>query len=260
MSLNCQKVGYPFAQIKQGKWANERIYVNPDDNSDNPKIKSFTKLKIEKDDKGTFQLIPNPKKQRETIFVTGPSGVGKSYWIADYLREYRKVYKSNDMYLITNAKKEDPAYHDLPIQKIKIGQNLIEDPLNYESCTDSVMIFDDIDCIPNKDGWKTAIYELLNSVLEEGRKLSITCVFVQHVCNAGLRSRLLLAESNVFVYFPYSAVKNTTRAMETYFNVSAKQVKFIKSMKSRWAIIGRNPTMNNVCMTEKSVFILEDDD
>lgn len=255
MSLNAQKVGFPIARIDKGKWNGERIYCD-DEDRDNPKIKTFKKLAIDKEDKGKFQLIP-VKEERDCLFVCGPAGSGKSYISAEYIHEYAKKNPNNDIYLFSNCN-NDPAFEKLKIQQIKIGDNLIDDPIDFKQFTNCVCIFDDIDSITPK--WRTPIYEILDAILECSRKARVTCVLIQHLANAGLRSRRLMAESNIFIYFPFSATKNTTRALETYFSVSNEQCKKIKSLRSRWAIIVRNIKMENICVTEKQVFLLEDED
>ena len=83
--LNLTKEGRPFAKIisNNNKYNNQVISVS-DKGED-----GFKYLGIANDAK--FQLIPNPKTEREIVYCTAPSGAGKSTWCKQYLREY-KIY------------------------------------------------------------------------------------------------------------------------------------------------------------------------
>jgi hypothetical protein len=63
--LNLTKEGRPFAKIIGGKYNNQVISVS--EKSD----EGFKYLGISND--ANFQLIPNPKTEREILYVTGPS-------------------------------------------------------------------------------------------------------------------------------------------------------------------------------------------
>ena len=256
MSMNSQRKGFPFAQVKGGKWNGEKIYISDEINETNPKIKTFSKLRV---DDGHFQLIPNTKKERDTIMICGGAGSGKSYFACQYLKEYVKAYPKNPIYVLSNVN-DDSSLAGVPLNYLKIGDNLVneETVLSYKDFSNCCLYFDDIDSISNKNKWRDAIYDLLDGALECGRHQNITVILIQHVATNGHRSRKLLLESNYFVYFPHGAVRNTIYALESYFGVSKDQVKKIKQLRSRWALISRNfPT---AVMTEKNVFLLNSDE
>ena len=76
--LNLNKVGRPLARIDGGKYSGRVVSVSdqflnskqqePDDSL----IQEFRQLKIANDSK--FQHIPDTTKEREILYITGPSG------------------------------------------------------------------------------------------------------------------------------------------------------------------------------------------
>ena len=79
--LNLNKVGRPLARIDGGKYSGHVVSVSdqflnskqkePVDNL----IQEFRQLKIANDSK--FLHIPDTTKEREILYITGPSGSGK---------------------------------------------------------------------------------------------------------------------------------------------------------------------------------------
>jgi len=70
--------------------------ADADDEDQNGLIKEFRQLKIANDSK--FQHIPDTTKEREILYITGPSGSGKSIYTRKYLEQYVKQFKSRPKY------------------------------------------------------------------------------------------------------------------------------------------------------------------
>lgn len=253
MSLNISKIGHPLCIINGGDYNGTKIYVSdeiPNDKVKKSKLnKTFEKLKIEDD--GIFQQIPDTKKEREVGMVCGQSGSGKSTYIKKYCKEYKKSYKNNDIYMFSNLK-EDETLKDLKINRIKIDESLINEPLTVEDFKDSLVLFDDIDVIRDKKV-KEAVYQVMNEILETGRHFNVSCVMTVHYPNKP-NIRTMLNECHFFVYFPWGAIKSTHYVLENYLGVDRENLKKIKSTKSRWACIFRN--FPQVVLTEKNIFML----
>ena len=98
MALNLNRIGRELAVIKDNPKFKKAIFsVASDDKFDETEIiRPFSHFEI---DKGTFQYIPDTDRDRDTIFVAGTAGSGKSYWTAQYIKENRKKYPENDINL-----------------------------------------------------------------------------------------------------------------------------------------------------------------
>ena len=90
--LNLNKVGRPLARIG-GKYNGMIVSVSDhfpsnafDDQDQNGLIKEFRQLKIANDSK--LQQIPDTTKEREILYITGPSGSGRSTYTRKYLEQY----------------------------------------------------------------------------------------------------------------------------------------------------------------------------
>ena len=133
----------PFAEIIGGKYNDEVVSVSEDLTAD----RSFRYLGISNDAK--FQLIPNEKTEREILYITGPSGSGKSTFVRKYIQEYKKLFKDREVYLFSSLP-DDPSLDNIEPKRIRLDSSIYEDPLPIEELANSVVIFDDVDVLSNK--------------------------------------------------------------------------------------------------------------
>jgi len=145
MSLNTQNIGDSIAIIKDNKKYKNTIFSVCEDKEKELK-NTFDNFEIKE---GVFQVIPNVNNDRQTIFLAGTSGSGKSYWISKYCIEYHKLYSKNPIYFISEQLLlEDKAFEGQKyISQINIDDDILEDPLNYRDFEDCLVIFDDTDAL-----------------------------------------------------------------------------------------------------------------
>jgi hypothetical protein len=253
MSFNIHKKGKPICIIKGGEYDNTKIFLSDDIPNKDAKVKkNFENLKI---DDGLIQQIPDTKKEREVGMVCGQSGSGKSHYIKNYCKEYKKAYKNREIYMFSNLS-SDETLKDLKIKRIKIDNTLLTEPLVVEDFKDSLVLFDDIDVIRDKN-YKNAVYQLMNEILETGRHFNVSCIMTVHYPNKP-NIRTMLNECHWFVYFPWGAIKSTHYVLENYLGVDKDNLKKIKATKSRWACIFRN--FPQAVLTEKYIFMLANEE
>jgi hypothetical protein len=70
---------------------NKFLYV---DDKANNSIDSY-----ECDYNETIQQIPDKETERSILYITGPSGSGKSYYTRNYILEYKKMFSKNNIYV-----------------------------------------------------------------------------------------------------------------------------------------------------------------
>ena len=125
------------------KYNDEIVSVSEDLTAD----KSFRHLGIPSDAK--LQLIPNEKTERDILYITGPSGSGKSTFVREYIEQYKKVLKDREVYLFSSLP-DDPSLDDIEPKRIRLDSSIYEDPVSMEEFANSVVIFDDVDVLSNK--------------------------------------------------------------------------------------------------------------
>jgi len=258
--LNLNKVGRPLARIDGGKYSGRVVSVsdqfnaNQDEASDGL-IQEFRQLKIANDSK--FQQVPDTTKEREILYITGPSGSGKSTYTRKYLEQYKKKYKTRDIYLFSSLP-SDESLDKIKPKRIKLNDSLYNDPIKVEELRESICIFDDIDVISEKK-IREAVYDILNQVLEIGRHYKIHCVVTNHLPTNGKETRRILNEAHTVTYFPHSAGGKIKYLLEEYIGLDKKQIAYIKKQNSRAATIYKNYPQCYMLEHEISLLNIHDD-
>lgn len=256
-SIKKTKENYPLVKIKGGKYNNEVIYLNNQipNEEDKDLEKTFNKLAL-KD--GTFQLIPNTKKERECIVCIGKSGSGKSHFIYNYCIEYKKTYPKRDIYLISNLKEDTTLDKLKGLLRVKVDDDLINNPIiPEEELRECCVIFDDIDGM-EKNILK-AVKTLLEILITQGRHWNTTVLYSGHTIDGkSSDGKKLLAETHYFCYFPWGATKAINYLLNTYLDIDKELLRKIKSTHSRWCCVGTN--FPQVIITEKNLMMVANND
>jgi hypothetical protein len=234
MSFNSDKKGKAIVTIKGGKFNGKTIYLSDDPVSDSGLHKSFDKLEVTD---GTFQVLPNKKSERDVGMIVGKSGSGKSYWIKQWVKEYKKMHKDRPIFLFSSLL-EDKSLDEIEPQRMKIDDSLLTDPIEADELENALVIFDDIDALTNKKQ-KEAVYTILNKILTIGRHFNTSVLITSHLANGNLL-KTILNELHFFVYFPQSTTRTTLYVLENYIGVSKKMFPLIKATRSRWACVFNN--------------------
>jgi hypothetical protein len=251
MAFNLESKGKTLAKIEGGKFNGKKVSIL--DNESDDVTKNFTNIHIP--DEGKFQQIPDPETERQIIYVFGPSGSGKSFYSKQYIKQWRKQKNKNEVYLFSSLD-DDESLDDIKPKRIKIDEKLVNQPIETEMFKDSMVIFDDIDVIKDKN-IKEAVYDILNGILEIGRHFNIDCILTNHLPSNGKDTRRILNECHSITYFPNAGAGRQVRYfLENYAGLDLKEMKRIKKMKTRWATIFK---MYPMCvMTEKDIFTFDD--
>lgn len=205
-------------------------------------------------------IIPLPKKEgRDVIYISGPSGAGKTSWAASYIQEYNLMFPNRIVYVFSRLT-EDPVLDQFIITRIVINEEIIEDPIIIEellkqSPDGCLVLFDDIDTLPNK--FKSVIYALRDDILEVGRHYNISIMVVTHQLMNYKETRTLITEATDIVFFPQSGMTyHIKRFLKEYVGLSKQQIDSILKIPSRWIKI--NKTYPLYIMANDMVKILSD--
>ena len=219
------------AKIQGGKYNNKIISLNPKiENKDNL---DFDGLTIQNN--CYFQMMPDKTLERQIIYITGVSGSGKSTFTRKFVKEYKKMFKENEVYLFS-CLTNDESLDEVKPKRFRIEDDLVTDPIKPEELSNSLVIFDDIDTIANRK-IKEAVYQLLNEILQIGRHHKISAIITNHLPTNFNWTRIILNESHIVVYFPSFATNKVKYLLENYVDLEKKDIRRFKRINSRWVAV-----------------------
>jgi hypothetical protein len=247
MALNTDKVGATLAVIKDDpKMKNTIISVSTED-------LGGTKYQHIKLNNGKFQPIGDWNKERSVGYIVGASGSGKSYFIMEWVKEYKKKYKKNPIYLFSSLE-EDETLDTIHPQRILLDDVFLKEPVDLEQYRDACVIFDDCDTIQHKK-IKEKVYTIMNMMLNTGRHYNITIWCVNHTATGTkMETKIILNEAHYIVYFPVNMNRQLAYMLENYCGLDKKQLAYLKNLGSRWICIYKH--FPQVVIAEKQMFLL----
>jgi len=236
MSLTFEaNVGAPIAMIGNGKKSKAKHILSVAAKKSDVR-QELKEVKL--GDNETFLPICDPNKERSVLYITGMSGSGKSFFTADWIKRYKQIYPKNNVYLLSSLDSDNSIDKIKDLYRIKLNE-FVEDKWTIDDLKDSCIIFDDTDCITDKN-IKKEIDLLLNSVLQTGRHTFTSVIFTSHLATCGKDSRMILAEAHSVVLFPGTmGQRNLKYICESYFGLDANEIKKLKKLDGRWVQINR---------------------
>jgi hypothetical protein len=257
--MNFEGEGHAFALIEntEDKKDRKKVYITETPN----KVAGscFNELRLKDKPNLRFQPIPDKEIERTIRYITGASGSGKSYWIRAYAEEYHRIYPKREVYVISSLK-DDPTLDKLKyLKRLKIHEPaFMGESFEVNDFKDSLVIFDDTDCLQNKF-LKKKIDGILNILLETGRHTSTEVAFSSHLACNGLETRRILNECKSVTIFPHGlGGKSLKYLLDNYFGLDKEQIQRIKKLNSRWVTIQKGFPM--LVMSEKECYVLNNFD
>jgi hypothetical protein len=252
MSFNFNKVGRPLVKINGGKLDGKIIYLSSDDKDET--IKHFKQLKLPTE--SSFQAVPTESVNDYRVqYITGQSGSGKSFYTGNFLKEYKKKFPKNQMYLFS-AVDDDKSLDKYKVGRINLNDEFARDPPKLTDFKDSLVIFDDTDVIKDKK-IRDAVYSLMNLMLETGRHHNISVILTNHLATNGKDTRRILNECHSITLFMKSGAGRGIKYLLTeYLGLDKAQIKKLKNMDTRATTIFKTYPM--VGVGEREIFLLKD--
>ena len=97
MTLNAENYGTPIAMIMTNDAKSKSSQIISLDDSGKAK-NTFNELTLSQPNQ-KFQVVGDPKRERDIIYISGRSGSGKSYFIKDYVNNYYRLIHKKDLYI-----------------------------------------------------------------------------------------------------------------------------------------------------------------
>lgn len=210
--------------------------------SEELKKKSEKELII--DDGAVFPLPQKITNQVNYIYIAGPSGSGKSSFVSNYAKLYKKLNKNNPVWLFSSVN-DDKSLENLDINVIALDDGLLknggmESSEFLQKGDGAMVIFDDIDTIKDKD-INVEVHRIRDNLLETGRHKNISVVSTGHQLMDYKKTRTILNEATGVVFFPKSGSQyHITRFLKVYCGFSPPQIKKILSLNSRWIFVNKS--------------------
>ncbi len=254
MALNLEQEGNPIARIVS-KTKNKRtpkiIYVTDDENN----VENGYKM-IQCREGETIQHIPNFNQERDILYIVGQSGSGKSYYMKQYCRQYNVLYPERQIYILSTVSNDVSLDNIKNVNYLDINSDeFLQTDLTSEDFKDSLVCFDDTDCIRDRL-LKRKIDSILTMLLQIGRHNNISVIFISHVACNGVDTKVILNEAHYITFFPKGCGGRSLKyLLENYLNLDKKQIEQIKKIKSRHITISKNYPI--AVMYNTGVYILD---
>jgi len=224
--------------------------------NDKSKVKEYLQeIKITNPNE-SIQQIPNKKKERDILYITGASGSGKSYYTRDYIKQYHAMYPKNPIYLLSSLNEDETLDKLNYIKRINLDQKFFDSNLSIEDFRDTLLIADDVDCLTDKL-MKRKINEILDIILQTGRHSRTSLIYTSHIANKGNDTKMILNEAHSITIFPSTmGIRTQKYLLEGMFGLDKNQIKKIRQIgqKSRWVSVMK--TFPLTCLYQKGAYVL----
>jgi len=171
-----------------------------------------------------------------TLFVSGTTGSGKSYYIADLIKNNKPKF-----IFIMSPIKDDPAYKSMKPEPVYIDLDKYFDEYNKffeieDLPPNSVVILDDIDT----DAKKAKPYqEIKTQLLERGRHIPVSVICVSHDPMGGnvKHAKAQIRESHYYVVFPKANKAHCENFIKRYITKDIDLVNQMINIDTRGLLI-----------------------
>jgi len=227
--LNFEGIGNEIAVVTNPSYKIPKKIYLAEEKDQNLISNGFLKFEVEEPSK--IESSWDKTKERMIFYISGMSGSGKSFYTGQLLKKYKKMYPKNEIYIFSSVN-EDKSFDTMKVNRINLEGLLTED-LQSDDFANSIVIFDDCDCITNK-AIKNKVLSIQCQVLEKGRHSNVSCIVTSHITTDGSQTKKILNESMRLVVFPSNMNgRNFKYLMENYLGFDKKQCEYLKNLKTR---------------------------
>jgi hypothetical protein len=183
-------------ELKQNGYNGEQVYT------DAPReIKSSSSDNSILEEPTFVPYKPTGIEMIEITYIYGPNRSGKTYYAAKYARLWSEMFENWPIYLFSR-RDADKVLDDIPaLSRVKIDQDIVDNPLSMTDFEKSLVIFDDVDTISDKK-IRVAIQKLRDDIMETGRQKMIYVINTSHLGSNYGPTRTVLNEANSYTLFP----------------------------------------------------------
>ena len=137
---------------------------------------------------------------RQIAYVSGSSGSGKSYYCAEYIKEYVKMFSKNKVILFSGVNNDKQLDDIKNLIRVKLDDEFANKEISLEDFRDTLVIFDDCEAIENRLV-ASKLNSLLSMILVQGRHQNIFCLLTTHNTTNAAKTKLILIECHSITLF-----------------------------------------------------------
>lgn len=242
--------------LKDNQIESEIGYQSPDDIPED--TKALRKIRLNMPNEAFFPSITdyNKEEQVDRVYITGPTGCGKTSFIRGWVRLFMQIYPEARIMLFS-SKSTDKLLDDLNIERMHIDDDTVIDKYTLDDLTGdskpSLCIFDDIEDFPSAKINKE-ISRLRDEVMRNGRSYGIYSLFVHHdPCNYK-ETKSQIFECNKVVIFPKRCGRGLYNyLLEKKLHLTKKDVAVVCELKSTYVCI--NKGANKYFISDKYIIL-----
>jgi len=184
------------------------------------------------------KVVLTPPSKHFSMAVFGPSGVGKSFYINQFLLQIRKKNKERPIYIFSPV--NDGDFEKVKPIYIRIDDSLLSDPLKIQEFAEGVVVFDDIESLGKK--LYAVISHFRDVCLETGRHQGIDIISVSHIIQGNTATKKIINESDLVIVFPRSNFNAIEKLVKNYYGFGKDDIAYLKAQgrTSRAVIIKRS--------------------
>jgi len=250
--------GIPIGVIQGGQFDKQIIHIKQSNN--NKKNQQFI---INDTDKGKIKPLYynqvvgdelNKKEYPNRYIIAGASLCGKSHMAKEIAEDYFNEYKNDDRNVILfsgvtketdeifackeckqNKNKYNCFCHN--IKRIKLDDELLNNPIELKELENSIVIFDDVDRLPNQELTKY-LNLLRDNIMKSGRHNNISVISISQNLLEGSKSKTSNNNAFTLIGFPHLGGKTQLyNYLLKYACLSKPIVEKIMKLPSRWIIL-----------------------
>lgn len=191
---------------------------------------------------------------RQSSYVAGPAGCGKTIYVATQIKAYKKIWPDNPVFGICKTRMEDDrGYKGLGVKQLSVealrktkkGKIDLKDMFGNAGC---LIVFDDWDSF-DKGTDRAYVLALMQDALNLGRKLLISVMVTSHQLTNYLETRPIIAEAESVTLFPRDTMRAAMSYMATKIGLS-KEIVARLPKKGRWVTCHKTNPMYLLSETE----------
>lgn len=216
------------------------------------------------------KIVPLPNiVDRENVYVAGPMKSGKSYYAAEYIRNFLKIFPKKDCIIFTKIPRDlniDKVSEEFPgrVRRFMIegpeGEELLKNPINVKAeLQNCLCVFDDTEASSNPK--MTKYMQLLrDDVMKNGRDqseqgLDTYTLVTNHQITDYQKTRDVLFESSCIVIFPRAGNHNQIeRVMKNQVGMDREKIRWVLNANSRYVAVYKRCPM--YVIHESGIFMI----
>ena len=187
--------------------------------------------------------------QIDQIYIFAAPGAGKSFWVNEFSKEWRRIHGPSAPIIIISQVEHDVSlppggatnYKRISVKSLASKELSLSE---FEVYKAALVIFDDCDALGKDD--EATLLRAQSLIISQGRShgpgrnCSISCIVTSHVASSYSKSRLVLSSATAYVCFSHGCSYTAmARLLSVYGGLDSEQVQRLRKLPSRWFVVSR---------------------